>query len=91
MKKVYKQYLSEGTVLLLVTVIVNICNIILKTYLSQVLIFEQFSIITLINTNGINQIIQVIFYASVLSLETIVIFHILEIQNRFKVNKQFVS
>ena len=50
MKHVYKQYLSGGSLLLIATVVVNICNFAFNAYLGRVLTFEQFGIITLINT-----------------------------------------
>jgi O-antigen/teichoic acid export membrane protein len=49
-KRVYKHYLSGGSLLLIATVVVNICNFVFNAYLGRVLTFEQFGIITLINT-----------------------------------------
>ncbi len=42
--------MSGGSLLLIATVIVNVCNFIFNAYLGRVLTFEQFGIITLINT-----------------------------------------
>lgn len=49
-KRVYQQYLSGGSLLLIATVVVNICNFAFNAYLGRVLTFEQFGVITLINT-----------------------------------------
>jgi len=50
MKHIYRQYLSGGSLLIIATVVVNICNFVFNAYLGRVLTFEQFGIITLINT-----------------------------------------
>jgi len=50
MRHVYRQYLSGGSLLLIATVVVNICNLAFNAYLGRALTFEQFGIITLINT-----------------------------------------
>src|SRR5258708_8672333 len=50
MKHIYKQYLSGGSLLLISTIVVNISNFAFNAYLGRTLTFEQFGIITLINT-----------------------------------------
>lgn len=46
----YKHYFTGSSLLLIATVVVNICNFVFNAYLGRVLTFEQFGIITLINT-----------------------------------------
>lgn len=50
MKNKYKNYFTGGSLLLLATVVVNVCNFAFNAYLGRVLTFEQFGIITLLNT-----------------------------------------
>lgn len=50
MSNKYKNYFTGGSLLLIATVVVNVCNFTFNAYLGRVLTFEQFGIITLINT-----------------------------------------
>jgi len=50
MKHTYTKYLTGASLLLIATIIVNVCNFVFNAYLGRILTFEQFGIITLINT-----------------------------------------
>lgn len=50
MKYIFKKYLSGGTVLLISIMLVNAINFMFNAYLGRVLTFEEFGLVTLVNT-----------------------------------------